>query len=175
MEGKMKNGNKIKTGLVAVALAIIGVAGANAQWGPRGQQGMGPGGPGGGFGGPGGGPGGLPFRELNLTEEQKTKIRTIFESAMDGGDAVREQMHELQDQRRAIVASDVFNAEAARELATREAAIAVTMNVKRMETENAIYNVLTAEQKAKLAELQKNRPAGPPQGRRGPVNNNGVQ
>ena len=167
----MKNRNILMTGLVALALTIISVAGASAQWGPRGPQGGGPGGPGGGFGGPGG----LPIRELNLTEEQKTKIRTIFESAMDGGEAVREQMHELQDQRRAIVASDVFNAEAARELATREAAIAVTMNVKRMETENAIYNVLTAEQKAKLAELQKNRPAGPPQGRRGPVNNNGVQ
>ena len=164
----MKNRNILMTGLVALALTIISVAGASAQWGPRGQQG---GGPGGGFGGPGG----LPIRELNLTEEQKTKIRTIFESAMDGGEAVREQMHELQDQRRAIVASEVFNAEAARELATREAALSVAMNIKRMETENAIYNVLTPEQKAKLAELEKNRPAGPPQGRRGSINTPGVQ
>jgi periplasmic protein CpxP/Spy len=171
----MKNRNILMTGLVALALTIISVAGASAQWGPRGPQG---GGPGGGFGGPGwgfGGPGGLPIRELNLTEEQKTKIRTIFESSMDGGEAVREQMHELQDQRRAIVASDVFNAEAARELATREAALSVAMNIKRMETENAIYNVLTPEQKAKLAELEKNRPAGPPQGRRGSINTPGVQ
>ena len=164
----MKNRNILMTGLVALALTIISVAGASAQWGPRGQQG---GGPGGGFGGPGG----LPIRELNLTEEQKTKIRTIFESAMDGGEAVREQMRELQDQRRAIVASDVFNAEAAREPATREAALSVAMNIKRMETENAIYNVLTPEQKAKLAELEKNRPAGPPQGRRGSINTPGVQ
>jgi protein CpxP len=157
--------NYLKTGIVAMALAIIGAAGVSAQWGPRGSQG-GPGGPIGmgapGFGGPG-----LPLRELNLTDEQKTRIRAIQETAREDGQVVREQLKQFGEQRRAIVNADVFNAEAARDLATREASFGIDLAVKRMETENAIYNVLTAEQKAKLAELRNNRPAGgPPQGRR---------
>jgi len=159
----MKKSN-LMTGVVAVALTIMAVAGASAQWGPRG--GMGQGGPGGmgapGFGGPG-----LPLRELNLTEEQKAKIKAIQETAREDGQAVREQLQQFAEQRRAIVNADVFNAEAARELATREASFGIDLAVRRMETENSIYNVLTAEQKAKLAELRQNRPApGVPPGRR---------
>lgn len=122
----------------------------------------------GGFGGPGG-PGGmgLPLRELNLTEEQKTQIKTIQDQAREDGMAVRDQLRLFAEQRRAIVNANTFNAEAARDLATREASFNIDLNVKRMETENAVYNVLTAEQKVKLAELIKNRQAGgPPQGRR---------
>lgn len=159
----MKKSN-LMTGVVAVVLTIVAVAGASAQWGPRG--GMGQGGPGGmgapGFGGPG-----LPLRELNLTEEQKAKIKAIQETAREDGQAVREQLQQFAEQRRAIVNAEVFNAEVARELATREASFGIDLAVRRMETENSIYNVLTAEQKAKLAELRQNRPApGVPPGRR---------
>lgn len=110
---------------------------------------------------------GLPLRELNLTEEQKTQIKTIQDQAREDGMAVRDQLRLFAEQRRAIVNANTFNAEAARDLATREASFNIDLNVKRMETENAVYNVLTAEQKVKLAELIKNRQAGgPPQGRR---------
>lgn len=165
----MKKSNLI-TGVMAVVLTIVAVAGASAQWGPRG--GMGQGGPGGmggpvGMGGPGIGGPGLPLRQLNLTEEQKAKIKEIQETAREDGQAVREQLRQFAEQRRAIVNADVFNAEAARELATREASFGIDLAVRRMETENSIYNVLTAEQKAKLAEMRQNRPApGVPPGRR---------
>jgi Spy/CpxP family protein refolding chaperone len=162
----MRSRNFVITGMMAVMLTIVAIAGVSAQWGPRGPQG-GPGGPGGPGGGPGFGGPGLPLRELNLTDEQKARIKTIQETAREDGQAVREQLQQFAEQRRAIVAADLFNAEAARDLATREASFGIDLAVKRMETENAIYNVLTAEQKAKLAELRNNRPAGvPPLGRR---------
>lgn len=161
--------NSIRLGLVGLLMAGVMAGGASAQWGQGGPQGPPQGPPGmGGFGGPGG-PGGmgLPLRELNLTEEQKTQIKTIQDQAREDGMAVRDQLRLFAEQRRAIVNANTFNAEAARDLATREASFNIDLNVKRMETENAVYNVLTAEQKVKLAELIKNRQAGgPPQGRR---------
>lgn len=158
--------NSIRLGLVGLLMAGVMAGGASAQWGQGGPQGPPQGPPGmGGFGGPGGM--GLPLRELNLTEEQKTQIKTIQDQAREDGMAVRDQLRLFAEQRRAIVNANTFNAEAARDLATREASFNIDLNVKRMETENAVYNVLTAEQKVKLAELIKNRQAGgPPQGRR---------
>ncbi|NBO66571.1 MAG: periplasmic heavy metal sensor [Acidobacteria bacterium] len=164
MEGlEMKYLQNIRFGIMAFAILTAIVAGASAQWGPRGAMG-GPGGPGGGpgFGGPG-----LPLRELNLSDEQKSRIKAIQEKAQEEGEATRDQLRQFAEQRAAIVNADSFNAEAARDLATREASFNIDLGVRRMETENAIYNVLTAEQKAKLTELRNNRPAGgPPMGRR---------
>jgi len=164
MEGlEMKYVQNIRFGIMAFAILTAIVAGASAQWGPRGAMG-GPGGPGGGpgFGGPG-----LPLRELNLSDEQKSRIKAIQEKAQEEGEATRDQLRQFAEQRAAIVNADSFNAEAARDLATREASFNIDLGVRRMETENAIYNVLTAEQKAKLTELRNNRPAGgPPMGRR---------
>ncbi len=161
MKSLITNDGSLRRGLLAVGIAMLMVAGASAQW----QRGPGgPGGPGG-QGGPGG-PGGIPFRELNLTVDQHNQIRAIQEKSMEGFQATREQMKEIAEQRRAIVHADAFDAAAARELAAREAALQVEISVARMQTENAIYNVLTPEQKAKLAELEKNRPQGPPMGRR---------
>jgi len=159
----MKYVQNIRFGIMAFAILTAIVAGASAQWGPRGAMG-GPGGPGGGpgFGGPG-----LPLRELNLSDEQKSRIKAIQEKAQEEGEATRDQLRQFAEQRAAIVNADSFNAEAARDLATREASFNIDLGVRRMETENAIYNVLTAEQKAKLTELRNNRPAGgPPMGRR---------
>lgn len=159
----MKYLQNIRFGIMAFAILTAIVAGASAQWGPRGAMG-GPGGPGGGpgFGGPG-----LPLRELNLSDEQKSRIKAIQEKAQEEGEATRDQLRQFAEQRAAIVNADSFNAEAARDLATREASFNIDLGVRRMETENAIYNVLTAEQKAKLTELRNNRPAGgPPMGRR---------
>ncbi|MFM8394322.1 MAG: Spy/CpxP family protein refolding chaperone [Acidobacteriota bacterium] len=163
--------NNFKLGLAALLITGTMVAGVSAQWGQGGPQGPpsppSPMGPPGMFGGPGFGGPGLPLRELNLTEEQKAKIKAIQDQVREDALAVRDQLRQFAEQRRTIVNADAFNAEAARELATREASFNIDLNVKRMETENSIYNVLTAEQKAKLAELIKNRQAGgPPQGRR---------
>ena len=159
-------GQGLSFGLMAFAIVTTIVVGASAQWGPRGAMG-GPGGPGGPGGGPGFGGPGLPLRELNLSDEQKSKIKAILESAQDDSQSVRDQLRQFADQRAVIVNADSFNAEAARVLATREASFNIDLGVRRMETENAIYNVLTAEQKTKLTELRNNRPAGgPPMGRR---------
>ncbi|MFN7828989.1 MAG: Spy/CpxP family protein refolding chaperone [Acidobacteriota bacterium] len=163
-----------KQGLATLFIVGAMVAGVSAQWGQAGPQGPpgppappGPPGQTGMFGGPGFGGPGLPLRELNLTEEQKAKIKTIQEQSREDALAVRDQLRQFAEQRRAIVNGETFNAEAARELATREASFNIELSVKRMETENSIYNVLTAEQKAKLAELIRNRQAGgPPPGRR---------
>ena len=159
----MKFGNRIRLGFIAMLIAAATGAGVSAQWGPRGPQGpQGPPGGGPGFGGPG-----LPLRELNLSEDQKSKIQAIYEKSREDAQALRDQMRQFAEQRAAIVNADTFNADAARDLATREATFNIDLNVARMESENAIYNLLTPEQKAKLAELRNNRQAGgPPAGRR---------
>src|SRR5262245_21995239 len=79
--------------LAAGTPLIMGAAIAAEQDQPQQRQGRGPGGPGGpGMRGPGGpgmrGPGGpmgfgLPLRELDLSDDQKTQLKSIMDSHRD--------------------------------------------------------------------------------------------
>lgn len=143
--------------MIAVVVSMLLVVGASAQLGqgPGGRRGGGPGferGP--------GGPGFPMFRQLNLTDEQKNQIRALHEKGFEAAQTYREQLQQLRQQKFALIHSDAFNEEAAKELAGKEAALMAEMDLNRMRTQNAVFNLLTPEQKAKLAELTNNRPAG---------------
>lgn len=157
----MKRKGLLITGMIAVVVSMLLVVGASAQFGqgPGGRRGGGPGfGPG--FE-PGPGGRGFPmFRQLDLTDEQKNQVRALQEKSFAATEQYREQLRQLQEQKRALIHSDNFNVETAKELANKEAALMAEMDLNRMVTQNAVYNVLTPEQKAKQAEFIKNRPAG---------------
>ena len=126
--------------ILTVVMAIFGLGAA-----------QGPGGP----GGPGGPRGGdRLFRELNLTEAQKAQIRTIHDGQREAAEALHEQMRGIHEQMRPLVEAAAFDEAAVRALLVRQAAIATELKLLEARGENAVYNVLTAEQKAKLAELR---------------------
>jgi periplasmic protein CpxP/Spy len=155
---------KLIGGALAVACALVLTAVGFAQGGPQGPPPGGPhrGGPGG-FGGPGGlGP---IARELNLTDAQKAQIKQIE-------DSFRDSTKSLHDQLRAAGGgpldglTDNFDEAAARAAAQSRAGIEVELQVAHAKMMSQIYALLTADQKAKVAELKQRfaqmRQQGPP-------------
>lgn len=84
------------------------------------------------------------FKGLNLTDAQKTQMRTIMQEAH------KDMKRPSLESRRAmhsIIASDSFDQAKAEAEATRMSAEGKERALKMMETQNKLYNVLTAEQK----------------------------
>jgi len=161
------------TGLVALMVAAMFAIGADAQGvRPRGGR-------------PGMGPGGQRgaevqqfFRDLDLTEEQKSEMRSLRERSREESQPILQQLRELQKERRQLIQSNTFNEDAARNLVNRESELRSALSLNRTANQHAVYNLLTPEQKAKLADRAARaaetraqrttgeRPAAPPRGGR---------
>jgi Spy/CpxP family protein refolding chaperone len=139
-------------------------------------------GPGGGFrGGPDGGPQGPPRgegfrggpggprdglgpmeRDLNLSDDQRSRIRTIQEGFRESEQALHEQMRALS-QNQADPFGAEFNEAAVRLAAEARAKIQVELEVSRARMMSQIGLILTDDQKAQLAaRRQQFRRQGPP-------------
>lgn len=161
----------LAAGFVAVVLAA-GSALVMAHDGQMPRRGRGPGPgvggppPGGQMRGPGGpmgmgmgfGPG---FRELDLTDDQKAQVKTIVDSHQAEFQAVGEKMRAARNGMQALIEADMLDEAAVRaksiEVAAAEADAAILNAKVRAQT----LQVLTAEQQAKLKELQASREAQP--------------
>jgi periplasmic protein CpxP/Spy len=150
-------------------LSIAGAAGAMLLFaavvfsqeprGPRGPQG--PHGPRERFRHGPGGPGG-PFADLNLSETQQAQIQRINESYRESEQSLREQLRTLHQSQSDPMAGE-FNEAAFRSAAEARAKIQVELEVSHARMMSEIAGVLTAEQKAKLAERRQHmRRMGPP-------------
>lgn len=150
-----------KIGLVAAlfgALLMLAAVAGFAQEGPRQGSPGGPGGPRGerGFGprGPGGPGGHIPFlRDLNLTDAQKAQVKQIVDSSAASTRELREKMRALGGGGQGDVLKDgAFDEAAIRSAAQARAQIQVELEVAHARMLSQVYGVLTAEQKAQLAE-----------------------
>jgi len=140
-----------------------GTGGPTAGPGSAGIPGPRPGGPGMVPGGPRGG-GALPFLgQLNLTDEQKEQVKTILDRSREESKPIGEELRKLQPQKQTLIYTETFDEAAALALVDQEVALQKALALNQMATQHAVYNVLTAEQKAKLAELiAKRKEMGPP-------------
>jgi Spy/CpxP family protein refolding chaperone len=132
-----------------------------------------PGGPRGGFHGGPGGPGGPrefgpfgPFgRELNLTDDQKTQIKSIQDSFRESNKALFDQMRALHE-KQGDPMSGTFDEAAVRAAAEARAKIQVELEVSHAKMMSQILAVLTAEQKAQLQahhdQMERMGPPPPP-------------
>lgn len=120
---------------------------------PRGPFGHGPHGP--------RGPGGFgPLAGLNLTDAQKEQIKQIHESFAEQTKALRDQMRTLHESQSDPVSN--FDEAAVRSAAEARAKIQVEVEVAHAKMMSQVANVLTAEQRAQMAERHKHLPKGPP-------------
>ena len=152
--------------LAAFALAAVaGMALAAAAF--PGQDGHhGPGG----HGGPRGPHGGNLVehlsRALDLTDAQKAQVKQIEDSLRDSTKSLHEQLQKSGDGGPLDGFKDGFDEAAVRSAAQARAAVHVELEVAHARAMSQIYALLTAEQKAKLAELrqqfQQRRPGPPP-------------
>ena len=156
-----------------IATVVVGIAHQNISAQGRGFGGPG-GGPGGGFGGPGpggpgpggpggrrGGPGGpdggalgpLMLERLDLTADQRDRVRQILDSHRDEqkaiGDRAMKAHEALQDAVTGTFDESAIRARAA-DVATVDADIAVTQ----ARVFGEVFQILTADQQQKLKKLQ---------------------
>lgn len=162
---------RFKTTLAAGIAVLTLAAGAPmlmAQDQPQRRQGPGfggppPGGPGGpgGRGGPGmrgpGGPmgfGGPGFREIDLTDDQKTQLKSIADSHRDEFRAAGEKARAAHDGMQALMEADSIDEAAIRAKSVEIAAAQADVMILEAKVRHESQQVLTSEQQAKLKELR---------------------
>lgn len=148
--------------VVGMALAAVAFPGQEGRRGPHG-----PGGPGGPHGPHGGNLVEHLSRALDLTDAQKAQVKQIEDSLRESTKALHEQLAKSGDGGGPLGDfKDGFDEASVRSAAQARAAVHVELEVAHARAMSQIYALLTAEQKAKLAELrqqfQQRRPGPPP-------------
>ena len=101
------------------------------------------------------------MQQLDLTKDQRQAIRSIKDEQRDQMRANRDAMMDIRKSLREQVHAANYDAVKVRELADAKAKIMADMTVQRSATMHRIRQQLTAEQQAKLDNMQ---PAGPGRG-----------
>jgi len=160
---RLKSTKLIAFALAAVASLALAAAAFPGQDGHHGPGGHG-GGPRGAHGPHGGNLVEHLSRALDLTDAQKAQVKQIEDALRESTKSLHEQMAKSGGPLDGF--KDGFDEAAVRSAAQARAAVHVELEVAHARAMSQIYSLLTAEQKAKLAELRKQfgqrRPGPPP-------------
>lgn len=112
------------------------------------------------FGGRRGGPhmGMMFLRGLDLTDDQKAKVKEITEASRTNIQPLAQQLRDGHQKLEALGTDGSFDQAKVEALAAEQSALMGKMIVEKERTKAQIFAILTDEQKAKAAELKKNRP-----------------
>jgi len=106
-----------------------------------------------GFGGPGGDFRHM-LRQLDLTADQHSQVKAIFEKEKPTLQPLMQQMRQTHQAMKALEASGPFDEAKTRALATQNAQPMIELQVAHARTKSEIMQILTADQKAKLAQFE---------------------
>lgn len=108
------------------------------------------------------------FRQLNLTEDQKAKMKQIRQSFAETNKPVREQLRAKRQELRQASEGGTFNEALATQKLTEMASLQAKLMDERFKLHQEMLSVLTAEQKAQLEQAKTQRKArrGEMRGRR---------
>ena len=105
-----------------------------------------------------------PLSKLDLTAAQKTQIKAIMEANRSNNKADRTknkaERAQMDQQMQALTNARTLNSAAVNRLADNQAAKTKQRFIERVQTQHAIAQVLTAEQRAKLAQMKEERKGG---------------
>ena len=111
-----------------------------------------------GYGGPGGDFRHM-LRQLDLTADQHSQVKAIFEKEKPTLQPLMQQMRQNHQAMKALESSGPFDEAKTRALATQNAQVMIELEVAHARTRSEIMQILTADQKAKLAEIEANKEA----------------
>ena len=101
-----------------------------------------------------GGPGlGLPLHELNLTDEQHAQIKQIFQNEHANIKPLMQQEFQAHQQLIQLITSGNFDQTKAVAIAAQESQTHVQLEVAHARIASQIYQLLTSDQKAKVADI----------------------
>lgn len=131
--------------MVLAGLVIVLLAGFAVAEHPRGPRG------GGDFFG------GRMFRHLDLSDAQRDQIKQIFVKEKPAMEPLFKQEMQTHEQMRQLIQSGSFDEAKAQAIATQGAQVHAQLEVQHARVASEAYQVLTAEQKAKLAQFMATR------------------
>ena len=113
--------------------------------------------------------GGGGFRNLNLTDDQKARMKQIRESFGERTKSLREQLRAKHRELRQAQQGGTFNEALATQVLSQEAALKAKMMGEQFKLRQEMLAVLTAEQRTQLEQQREERKArrGEFRGRRG--------
>jgi periplasmic protein CpxP/Spy len=94
------------------------------------------------------------FNRLNLTDDQKAKLKTIRESFAERNKPLREQLRAKRQELRQANQGGTFNEALATQKLTESAALEAKLMGERFKLNQEMMSVLTAEQKTQLDQLK---------------------
>ena len=113
---------------------------------------------------PFGGPGLLDQRlldQLSLTDAQKTQISALRDQERTAAQSYQDQLRQVRDSMSAAVEASTFDDAAVQALAATQGQLVAELSVIEARTAAAIYQLLTTDQRTKLATLQQQQPHPP--------------
>jgi periplasmic protein CpxP/Spy len=131
--------------LIIGAAVMLAVAAAIAQ-GPHG------------FGGPGGEFHRM-LRQLDLTSDQHSQVKAIFEKEKPTMQPLMQQMRQNQSAMKALEAAGPFDEAKVTALATQNSQTMIQLQVEHERIKSEIMQILTPDQKAKLGQIEANHEA----------------
>jgi periplasmic protein CpxP/Spy len=139
---------KVVVGVAAAALLITGTIFVFAQRSRSHEHG--------GFRHGGSAKAGMFLRGLDLTEEQRTKVREIFEAGKATVDPLRAQVRAGSEKLRELSKDGNFDEAQVEAIAAEQSGAMTKLIVEKERTKAQIFAILTDEQKAKAAEMHQN-------------------
>jgi len=101
-----------------------------------------------------GGPGlGLPLHQLNLTDDQRSQIKQIFQSEKANMKPLMQQEFQSHQQLIQLVTSGNFDQAKAAAIASQESQTHVQLEVEHAKIASQVYQLLSSDQKAKVADM----------------------
>jgi Spy/CpxP family protein refolding chaperone len=91
--------------------------------------------------------------QLNLTDDQKSQMKTIMHTAHPAMKTLFQQQHQIEVQLRQYVEGN-YNDAKVRALATQKAQIEVELTVAQTKLHNQMYQLLTSDQQSQVKELE---------------------
>ncbi len=103
------------------------------------------------------GHGGMSFKQLDLTDDQKAQMKAIREQSRESTKSLHEQMKANHEQLAQLTENGQFDKASIAAIASQQGQIHAQMIVAKQKVKSQMYNVLTSEQKSKLATLKAER------------------
>jgi protein CpxP len=111
-----------------------------------------------GFGGPGGEFHRI-LKQLDLTSDQHSQVKAIFEKEKPTLQPLMQQMRQSQSAMKALEAAGPFDEAKVTALATQNSQTMIQLQVEHERIKSEIMQILTPDQKAKLAQIEANHEA----------------
>jgi protein CpxP len=100
----------------------------------------------------------FPFRELELTDAQRTQVKEVMQKEHSTMKPLMLQVHTMQQQLKQY-SEGTYDDAKVQALVTQQAQTLVQLKVQETRIHSEIYQLLTADQQAKLKEIEANHEA----------------